>query len=466
MSNIEKGENISPEDPNVELTRRQLIESCAQLGAAGIVGGVSGEAAINLLARANQVDEALRRLAQLRERGQKLDAKSQSSSDTNPLAQSIQHDQLTSTSETKTFQRRTEDEIASILQINPVSSDLSPEEIATWVKDHFGHTIIGTIIGTVGGLYIKYRYDKWKRRHDIEVAEQQAQRQQERIDNQRFQNAVNTLANPELYAKAAAATQLLTFLREPGKERFHQDIFQIAVNHFRSREIDLDNLQPNAADQAFVPVFIESASRVRERLEKDGKEITLDVARRFLDASDTHFDGTDLTLAQLSYIYMPRSTFLKTVLDRAKLQNANFEGADFSWAEITFADCSKTNLNDVDLHFADLTGAVLKEADLSFTQLLYAKLAHAKLDAANLYFADLTGANLSYANLNLANLTFANLKSTNLSFAKSLKGTNMYEAKGLTPELVQKYLEMGAIFERPKTLLEQYFPNNLNKESE
>src|SRR6266487_6327627 len=78
---------------------------------------------------------------------------------------------------------------------------------------------LGTLIVGIWQYSINQSNDRGKRNED------------------RFQKAVEGLGSDKIYVKAASATILRTFIR-PEYEMFSQQIFNLAVNHFRDRKVD------------------------------------------------------------------------------------------------------------------------------------------------------------------------------------------------------------------------------------
>lgn len=342
---------------------------------------------------------------------------------------------------------------AFVFPLPPGAENWIPNAIK-WAKDHTPIFAVISGVGSIIGAGAKIADVIIKGRRDEE---------------KRYQRIVEGLQSSKVNAQADAATELLTFLHNAKRKEYPQAIFRLAVNHFRERQVDPENPQFNAADKAFVLVFIEAASRIREKLEKEGGEITHDVSETLLDASGVHLDGADFQVnTNLSHIYLYGATFVN-----ANLRGINFSEAFLSNANLFGATLFKANLSGADLNRADMREANLIEADIR------ANLSSARLDRARLIGANLSMANLGKAQLEGALLTNANLKNTylinadlnytvltdadfsgailslaeligaNLEDASSLEKTNLYKVQGLNLKQLQLCVEKGASFDHP-----------------
>ncbi|GCE09525.1 hypothetical protein KDAU_68540 [Dictyobacter aurantiacus] len=95
-------------------------------------------------------------------------------------------------------------------------------------------------------------------------------------------------------------------------------------------------------------------------------------------------------------------------------------------------DLHETDLSNINLRGAKLSRSNLHGSNLIRTNLSNAKLGYADLSGAYLSHAQLDMANLSGTNLSNADLSYADLQGANIEDAQSLKGTNLYNAIGLT----------------------------------
>jgi len=235
-----------------------------------------------------------------------------------------------------------------------------------------------------------------------------------RASESSFQQALTLLGSADVESKVAAAEELLYLLSDPGSEKYHQRIFATAVDHFRQRKVEKVDQRETLADFKFVPVLVFAASAIRDRLHRKGANLG-DVREDALNAERVHLDGLSLREADLSYLNMRHATFTGAVLGTAT----------FSQADLTGADLRHSTLNNVDLSHAILLGA-----NLNGVRARNANFSHARLRNANLEHAD---------------LAYANLEGAELSDVANVAGANIYRATGLTAELRNQYLAMGAI---------------------
>ena len=113
----------------------------------------------------------------------------------------------------------------------------------------------------------------------------------------------------------------------------------------------------------------------------------------------------------------------------ADLRHATLKQTNLAGANLAGADLRRDNLQAASLREANLSGADLSEADLRDADLAGADLRRARLNQATLRRANLTEADLAEADLDGADLSGANPDA-----ARSLAGTKMAGAAGLTPE--------------------------------
>ncbi len=240
---------------------------------------------------------------------------------------------------------------------------------------------------------------EWKERHPI---------QEKTISKEaQFKSIVKALQNTDLSIQEFAAKQLLQFLENEGNERFHQRIFNLAVEHFRDRIItDSNNQQPDVVDLAFLQVFLQAAAKIRDVFLQNG-ELRHDNQIKFLNASGVHFDGLNLKKCEFNDLILSGATF----------RYANLEGADLERTILVGANLEMTILENANLQGADLEGADLQNANLEGT---------------NLQGTDLW---------NLGKWR---------GVATNLEGANIYGVKGLTLEERNKLLNSGAVEIQPK----------------
>ncbi len=444
-------ERPSEEQQPQDQGRRDLLVDAADLGTKVIAADIAFE----ILSKTQPL-RTTSELMNLRERGKRLDAITPKSVDTSPLTNNPQEETL---SETDTQFTNTPD-----LKQN---EDISAQDILKWIKDHL--PIIGPAIGAIGagattiGVVLNHR-----------GRERDAQRQQERNEDLRFQDILSGLGSDEIIAKTTATTRLLTFLHEPGLERFHQQILDLTVTYLRTRDVDENKPQPNLFYQEIIKVFMESIPLVREKLSLDSlpESKRNETRQRFLNATGVHLDGADLSQAQFQDMVMKDATFVQATLYRANLHRAFLSHADFYQAGLFHADLTDAFLGGAILTSglieADLTNAFLGGADLSNANFSKANLTNAFLGFGNYFYDDLptlnldessasintnlTNANLSNAILARANLYSANLTGANPEKADSLTGANMYDVKGYDdPIKRQMCKDKGASFDPPET---------------
>ncbi len=175
--------------------------------------------------------------------------------------------------------------------------------------------------------------------------------------------------------------------------------------------------------QALIVVFKEAFPRARRQKRFLAEGPLFDP--NLLDATGIQLDNARLAGADLRGVWMPQ----------AFLRNANLQNVDLGHAVLC-----QINLSGAYLHAAKL----IDTADLRHVDLRHADLSVANLSGAWLWESDLSEADLSRADLNWASLKGAKLSGTNLEEARSLKGTNLCGATGLTREQLQACKAMGA----------------------
>jgi uncharacterized protein YjbI with pentapeptide repeats len=268
-----------------------------------------------------------------------------------------------------------------------------------------GAAIFSTLVIVIGGLFGLWR---WRvERQDAQAKElEDRQAERERRDDDRLQDTIAGLGSERIEARAIAASMLLTFLQQPGYERFHQQIFNLAVTNLQLHHVDPSTrgrLEP--LRQALITVFKDSFPPARKAL--IGQEEPHYKKLGALDASHVKLGKAFLRYADLKGIFMRE----------ADLSGTNLRKADLSNAALTHTDLSDAYLHYVNLSGARLRHAVLSRAHLKGADLRGAYLASAELDEANLYKADLRGADLRDADLSDADLRGADLSDADLDGA-------------------------------------------------
>ncbi len=310
----------------------------------------------------------------------------------------------------------TEDATVTALNKEKLVSDIRKEN-----SDIFwSWTAMGTIIIGVAGVAITI-FQFLRNRRDAQDKELRDRRnEREKRAEERFQKVVEGLGSDKPEARAGSAIMLRTFL-QPGYEQFYQQSFDLAVVHLRLREVN--PIEPiDSLSQALIRVFTESSELVREECEK----LERPEYNKYLDASHVRLDRAYLARAPLQKVWFREAYLVGTDLHSAKLQ-------------------------EVDLIKADLSEANLDGADLLKVKLRESILSRAILRRANFMEADLYGVELTGANLEEADLRGANLEKTKPETTKSLKGTKMQKAHGLTKEQLELCRTKGAIIDEDST---------------
>ncbi len=373
--------------PEVDQRRRKLLQ--AGLGLAGAA------LTLDIMAAAKPAALAFEAATNLRDRGasdSQLAAKeaAQKGSQTEPFHLTDPRAQTTA---------RTDGTLAQQGISVPKIGDISPEDGLRWLEQHWqGVLEVGIPAGTALTIVAIVR-NRFAANSAMESS---------------FQHALTLLENTETDAKADAATELLYLLSDPRSEKYHQRIFAAAVDHFRHRNVADADRRETAADFKFVPVLVFAASALRDRLERKGANAG-DARGASLDASHIHLDGLSLREADLSYLDLKHATFTGTVLSSADVSHADLTGAD-------------------------LSGAALNGTNLSHTALVGTRLTGARARNANLHHALLWNTNLENADLSYTNLGEAELRG-----GANFAGANIYRAVGLTAEMRNTCLAMGAI---------------------
>ncbi len=156
-------------------------------------------------------------------------------------------------------------------------------------------------------------------------------------------------------------------------------------------------------------------------------ETAITSVQKRLDLNPVNFQGSVLTDANFSGMYLKHAQ-----LTDANLSGVNLSGACLNSADLTDVNLSSAKLISADLAVANLCYANLNNAELSQVDLSFANLNGVDLSSANLCGVNLSSANLADADLSNANLTAANLTNANLSgvilSGADLSGANLSNA--------------------------------------
>ncbi len=149
-----------------------------------------------------------------------------------------------------------------------VQDDIAANNANNWWRTDAAALIaaiggLGVLISATLGIWIGFRgaNDAREKQHEDQIAAQEQQK------DQLFQDTIVGLGSERIEARAIAASMLLTFLQQPGYERFHQQIFNLAVTNLRLRHVDPstpERLDP--LSQALITVFKESFPLARKAL--------------------------------------------------------------------------------------------------------------------------------------------------------------------------------------------------------
>jgi uncharacterized protein YjbI with pentapeptide repeats len=355
-------------------------------------------------------------------------------------------------------------------EVQQLKSQNAPDLLG-WLRTNAA-ILLSTLVVVIGGLIGLFRW----------FGDRRSEREQRK--DQFFQNTISSLGNEKPEAKVIAASMLLTFLQQPGYERFHQQVFHLAVANLRllpvkpSEPVPPDPLTPpDPLKQALSVVLEQAFPRARKWIEQGSPSTRLQriiawlkrilpgekrFDSRSLDAGRIHLEKAFLWKADLKQIWMPWAFLRGTNLSEADLTEARLwggaddyehDGGDFRevilWGAILIkADLGATNLSGADLSLSDLIQAKLW-ADLTEAKLLGADLTEAKLcrgtSPADLsHPADLSGADLSGADLNGADLRYAKLNKARLCLAILTQGPQLKAVEN-EDELI-KFESQGAKF--------------------
>jgi len=301
----------------------------------------------------------------------------------------------------------TADQVKENLEIEKL--DLENEKLKSEKKKYWldATSVTTAVISMIGVLLaVLVGFGQWR-------GQQTADR--EKRDEERFQNVVRGFESDREEARVGAAISLLTFLK-PGYERFHRQVFQLAVSLLRLRKYDPQTPEPiDAMNQALITVLKEAFPIARGDDLKAFDPITLDAT------------GAQLDQAYLSNTDLRKIRFREGSFREAHFWNSQLQGAYFKHSDLTGAH---------------MQGADLENADLGYTTLVHANLSEANLREAHIGYSDFTGADLTQADL-----TGADLKESNIQLAKSLRGAILTGVEGLTPAQITSCKRKGALVE-------------------
>lgn len=361
-------------------------------------------------------------------------------------------------------------------------------DIRNAVRDLSGPGILNIIFqnfviltGIIGASAAVWRYFDEKRKS------------REENQNARFEGIVGALGSEVPEARIGASALLATFL-ENGYNRFFVPVFKLTVGYLvpddslterkrsspvRRRAIngaDWKSTTVDPLDQMLASVLktaypLALVRLVRERdshdrtnflsrwrsktvhalsvqdlwspdeflyaLKSHGKLLfAKEQASRTLDAEGIILDGVYLASAAF-----PCGWFRK----------ASFRGIDGTGINFAEARLSRANFSGAELKDAQFSGAVMEEADFSSANLEHANFSNVdgkscKFCSANLARAKFSNADLDGADFSNADFTdLNNVSRSTIEFARSLKGANMQNAKGLTADQIVQCRAKGAI---------------------
>lgn len=151
---------------------------------------------------------------------------------------------------------------------------------------------------------------------------------------------------------------------------------------------------------------LRSASAVLDGIDLDGAIVQCqDLSRlqmirmsaRSLHGTGVNFNGSRMTMSDLSFSELNASSFANAVLEEARFQRSNMLFANFKGASARGSDFSASTLNGATFTSAKLGAADFSGADLMLADFEDADLAGAKFQGANLAEVNLSGANLKGA---------------------------------------------------------------------
>lgn len=361
-------------------------------------------------------------------------------------------------------------------------------EIRNAVRDLSGPGVLNIIFqnfailaGILGASAAVWRYFDEKRKS------------REESQNARFEGIVGALGSEVPEARIGASALLATFL-ENEYNRFFVPVFKLTVGYLvpddssteskrsspvRRRAIDgadwksttvdpLDQMLASVLKTAYPLALVRlvrerdshdranfwsrwrsktvhalsvqhlwSSDEFLNALKRHGKLLfAKEQASRTLDAEGIILDG----------VYLASAAFPCGWFRKASFRGIDGTGINFAEARLSRANFSRAELKD-----AQFSGAVMEEADFSSANLEHAnfskvdgkscKFRKAKLARAEFSYADLDGADFSDADFTDLN----NVSESTIQFARSLKGTNLRNAKGLTAHQIDRCRAMGAI---------------------
>jgi len=312
--------------------------------------------------------------------------------------------------------------------------DQNEPDFPGWIR--MNATILAsTLVVVIGGLIGLFRW----------FGDRRAER--EKRAEERFQTIVLGLGSKDRVTKINSAIMLRTFL-QPGYKQFYRQVFDLTVAHLRLRkDSSAQSEPPNTSNRPLIVVSnkplpppqepnppvdslsqaLISAFKISYPLAR--KQIMKELLKPLLLPYKLGIIFAILIKRPDAILKFGRTYVTPNLLDAANVQlnNADLAGAD---------------LAEADLNHASLQRAVLGMADLRMTNLI-----GADMRKSNLYEADLRDAYLAFADLRKADLE----RVRNLEKVRTLEGTDLRGAKGLTKEQKEACKTKGAIIDEDTT---------------
>lgn len=158
-------------------------------------------------------------------------------------------------------------------------------------------------------------------------------------------------------------------------------------------------------------------------------------AKSRLDAEAIEIDGVNLSAAAFPCAYFPKASFRWIDGSGAKFGAASLDDADFTAAKLQDADFSRASVTGAFFTEAKLHNASFREARARGAKFYGAKLGGADFSESDLGGADFAGADFSTAKDGVQ---------SNIEEARSLEGTNLVGATGLTDDQIERCRKKNA----------------------
>lgn len=220
------------------------------------------------------------------------------------------------------------------------------------------------------------------------------QRDQDRIQrfDEQFNRMVDNLGAADAATRAAATTQIATYLK-PEHAAFHEQVFLLLLAALRYPRNDV-------GDKILVRTFQTAARDRLPVMRSADPELHLDLSYAYLervdlshmDLSDADVAYADLHGARLSETSLRKARAYKTVLAGAYLHGADLLEADLGEADLTGARLRGTNLVSAKLRDAIATRAQFQQARMQEAHFEGATLIGARFEQAVLTNAYFNGA--------------------------------------------------------------------------